>query len=97
MASLDSTDVQAALRTKLGCTEKATDHYRYTLYDDDGTVLGSTKISLGAKHTIGDVLIGLMARQMRLGTSGNLVGLVKCTKSREECLAIIRSIASQRR
>ena len=96
MAALDSNDVRDALKTKLGCKETATDHYRYTLYGEDGTVLGSTKVSLGAKHTIGDVLIGVMARQLRIGTAANFVGMVKCTKTREECLAVIKSITSQR-
>ncbi len=94
MAALDSDDVRRALKTKLGCVEQKTDHYRYVLYDE-GRIVGTTKVPLGAKHTIGDALIAKMARQLRIGTSSNFVQMVSCAKSREDSLAIIRSVAAQ--
>ncbi|SRR5579885_1291030 len=97
MGALDSERVKSALMTKLKCRQDESDHHRYLLYAEDGkTILASTKISHGRRHDIGDALISLMARQMRLGTKANFVGMVQCTLSREDCLRIIRSVSSQR-
>lgn len=97
MAALDSERVKSALTSKLKCRVQESDHHRYILYDDDEkTILASTKISHASKHDIGDTLISLMARQMRLGTKANFIGMVQCTLSREQCLAIIKSMSSQR-
>jgi hypothetical protein len=94
MASLDSDEVRSQLKTKMRCTEETGDHYSYTLYDDDGkTILARTKISLGAKHTLGDTLIHLMTRQLKFGTAKNLIAMVKCYKTREEILAIVKSLS----
>ncbi len=91
MASLDSDKVKGALKQKMGCVEEREhDHIRYVLMDGD-RILCRTKVSHGPKHTIGEVLIAKMARQFKLGTSANFVAMVQCTKSREECLAIIRA------
>jgi len=92
MPSLDSDKVQHELKSKLGCKEETgKDHYWYLLEDENGRLISKTKISLGPKHIIGDSLITKMSRQIRLVTAANFVGMVKCTRSREECLAIIRS------
>jgi hypothetical protein len=94
MAALDSDDVRSVLKGKMRCPEEAGDHYWYTLLDDDGkTILGRTHVSLGAKHTITDTLIHLMARQLHLGTSGNFVKMVRCSLDRKDCLEIIRSLS----
>jgi len=91
MPALESDKVRQELRNKLGCTEeRGRDHYRYVLREKQGKILSVTKVSLGAKHTIGSQLISLMTRQIRLGTSANFVGMVACTKTRDECLEIIR-------
>jgi hypothetical protein len=93
MASLDSDKVRKELQTKLGCKEETgKDHYWYILRDNKGEFLSSTKVSLGPKHTIGDTLISKMTRQIRLGTAANFVGMVNCTKTREECLAVVYSL-----
>jgi hypothetical protein len=90
MATLESDKVRKMLVTKLGCIEvTGKDHYTYILHDASGKILSRTKVSLGAKHTIGDVLIPLMSRQIKLGTSANFVGMVNCSKSKEDCLEII--------
>jgi hypothetical protein len=97
MAALDSERVKSALISKLKCKQDESDHHRYILYDRDGkTILASTKISHGSKHDIGDTLLSLMARQMRLGTKANFVGMVQCTLSYEDCLTIIKSMSSQK-
>jgi hypothetical protein len=94
MAALDSDDVRSMLKTKMRCPEEKSDHYWYTLFDDDGkTILGRTHVSLGAKHVLGETLIHLMTRQLHFGTSGNFVKMVRCTLDREDCLAIIRSLS----
>ena|SRR6266568_5823645 len=91
MPTLNSEDVRSALVNKLGCREERDkDHIWFILYDGE-TVLARTKISHGPRHDIGDDLITLMKRQRRLGTSKNFVGMVVCTLSKEECMAIIRS------
>ena len=95
MASLESDKVRRALASKLGCKEEnAKDHIWFLLRDEKGKLLSKTKISHGPKHRIGDTLIGKMTRQIMLGTSSNFVSLVNCTKTREECLAIIKSSAT---
>lgn len=92
MAILDSEKTRRQLTTKLGCEEDpGKRHIFFTLRDTDGTVLGRTKISHGPRHDIGDRIVCLMARQLRLGTSGNLAGLVDCSKTQQECLTIIRA------
>jgi hypothetical protein len=95
MAALDSDRVRTALETKLGCKPDETDHHRFVLRDEDGTILASTKISHGPKHSIGPTLIAKMARQIRLGTSANFVAMVKCPLTRDECLTIIRSLSTR--
>jgi len=92
MAKLDSEETRKKLTGKLGCEENTQkDHIWFTLRDQDGTILGRTKISHGPRHDIGDTLISLMAKQLRLGSANNLKGLVDCSKTREECEEIIRS------
>jgi len=91
MACLDSDKVKQQLKDKLRCEEIHKDHSWYVLKDDEGKILSRTKISLGAKHSIGPKLLSLMARQLRLATAANLAGMVNCNKSRKECLEIIRS------
>jgi hypothetical protein len=91
MAALDSDKVRNALKEKMGCVEeRGGDQIRYILYDG-GKILCRTKISHGPKHTIGSTLIAKMAQQFKLGTSANFAAMVHCTKSREECLAMIRA------
>jgi len=92
MAKLDSEKTRRQLTSKLGCKENpGRDHIWFTLYDQDGTVLSRTRISHRPRHDISDTLVSKMSKQLKLGTSGNLTGLVDCSKTREECLQIIRA------
>ncbi len=95
MAALDLDRVRAALTAKLGCKPDETDHHRYVLRDEHGTVLAYTKVSHGPKHVIGPTLISKMARQMRLGPSINFVMMVRCELHREACIEIIKQLSSQ--
>jgi len=92
MPCLDSDKVKQQLVKKLGCSEQTgRDHYWYILQDTDGKIISRTKISLGPKHEIGPKLASMMARQIGLVTAANLAGMVDCSKSKEECLEVIRS------
>jgi hypothetical protein len=94
MAALDSDKVSSALKEKMGCVEeRGNDHIRYILWDGD-MILCRTKISHSPKHIIGPTLVAKMAQQFRVGTSANFVAMVQCTKSKQECLAIIRAATS---
>lgn len=94
MAVVDSENAQKALMRKLGCNEHPEgDHIRYVLRDETGTILSSTYISHGSRHDIRDGLISKMAKQLRLGTSANFVGMVNCSKSKEECIEIIKALS----
>jgi hypothetical protein len=95
MAALDSEEVKKALKNKLGCIEEVDgDHIRYSLWEN-GKLLSRTKISHGPRHTIGDTLVSKMSRQIKLGTNSNFVGMVSCSLSKEKCVEIIRTLASQ--
>lgn len=91
MASLDSDEVKRQLKTKLGCEEQIDRDHIWYILRDGGKMLSRTKISHGAKHSLGDTLINKMAHQIKLGTNSNFVGMVSCSKSKEDCLTIIRS------
>jgi hypothetical protein len=93
MATLESDVVHDKLTNKLHCKvdTKKKDHDWYFVHDTNGTFLSSTFMSKGAKHTLGDKLVGNMARQLCLGTSANFVNFVACQIDKGECLAIIRA------
>jgi hypothetical protein len=94
MAALDSEETRRELTRKLGCQEvREGRHIRFILYDDDGTILTRTHISHRPRHTLPDNLVSRMARQIGLGKASNLVGLVDCSKSGEECLRLVREAA----
>jgi len=90
MATLESDEVDSALGGKLGCEvdRKKRDHNWYWV-KDQGRYVTSTKISKGARHTLGNDLVLLMARQLGLGVAGNLVKFVKCKIDKPECMKII--------
>jgi hypothetical protein len=92
MPKLDSEKTRRQLTSKLGCKEDhGRDHIWFTLYDQDGTVLSRTRISHRPRHDISGILVSKMSKQLKLGNSANLTGLIDCSKTRDECLQIIRS------
>lgn len=97
MATLESDKVHTALSVKLGCETDMTkrDHDWYLVKESE-IFLSSTFMSKGSKHTLNAPLVSKMAKQLKLGGAGNLVKLVDCTLSKEECLAIIRDAAGVR-
>jgi len=88
--SLDSDEVAKVLLDKMGAKTENKSHKFFYIYDDDGTRVAQTWISHGSRHSIDGSLLTLMARQLRLDVSRNLVKLVDCTLSRDEALAIIK-------
>lgn len=93
MPTLESDKIRTALTVKLGCIEKPDkDHSWFLLYDEKKLV-SRTCMSHGSKHTITEDLISKMSKQIKLGTISNFVGMVSCTKSKEDCLKVIKSQA----
>jgi hypothetical protein len=92
MATLQSDKVHTALETKLGCEVDTTkrDHNWYFV-NDGQTVLASTKISKGSKHTLDDSMVSKMGKQLKLGGGGNFAKFVVCTLSKDGALALIRA------
>lgn len=89
MAALERTDVVASLLKK-GFEEGPGDH-DYLKLIVGGRYTGIyTKVSRGSKYrTLGDALVGQMARQVKL-KKAEFVDLVGCAISGEQYLAILR-------
>jgi len=65
--------------------------WRYAIYNEQGSQVSATRLSKGAKHTLGSSRVSLMARQLGLNTSQQFIDLVSCSLSREDALKIIES------
>ena len=78
MAVLDSQEARRQFRSKLRAEEDASsrDHYFY-LFRIGDTVVATTKISRGPRHTISDDLVARMARQLGV-TAKALADAVSC-------------------
>jgi hypothetical protein len=74
-------DVAAGLRKK-GFVERANRHKRYVLWVKEKKTAIFTEISHGEKE-IGDPLLGVMARQLKISRS-QFLDLIDCPLSREE-------------
>ena len=91
MATLESDKVDAALRNKMKAERRDSVDWRYIVYNEQGKQLSVTRISKGAKHTLGASRISLMARQLGLDNAKQLVDLVSCSLGREAALRIIEA------
>jgi hypothetical protein len=67
-------------------------HRRYTFRDADGTVLGQTVMSR-SHRTIGDNLIGIMARELGVRAT-DFRGALNCPVSREAFYLLMRGSTS---
>ena len=65
--------------------------WRFVIYNDQGIQLSVTRLSKGAKHTLSDSRVSLMARQLGFRSGQQFSNFVNCTLSREEALKIIES------
>ena len=91
MATLDSNDVDRALRRKMEATRLDRADWYYKIYNDKGIFVSSTSISKGSKETLRGNRVKDMTRQLGLDTSEQLVELVRCTLNRNDALKIMET------
>lgn len=89
MATLESDNVDRALRSKMKADRKDRADWYYIIRNDQGIQIASTSISKGSKETLRAGRVSAMARQLGLDTAQQLVDLIKCPLSREDALKII--------
>lgn len=88
MANLERDEIEAGLLRK-GFAEAPGDHKYFKLYVDGKYTGIQTKVSRGKKYkTLGDDLISVMARQLKL-TKGQFLDLIRCPLSRDAYLALL--------
>jgi len=89
MPALESDKVDKSLKGKMKAevSNEPGDRY-YVISDDKGTVVASTSMSKGSKHTIDASMVSTMAREMKLKPA-EMADMVACTLSREGVLAAI--------
>lgn len=81
--------IEKALREKGFCVEET--HHRYFHHTVDGKKSGvSTNMSHGSDDDIGDNLVNMMKRQLRLQTTKQARDLFQCPMSGEEYIELLR-------
>jgi hypothetical protein len=83
----DAKEIGAGLKKK-GFLPRENDHTFYHLFIDGRKTIISTKISHGEKE-IGDKLLAMMGRQLRL-SKRDFLALIDCPLSFEEYLKLLR-------
>ena len=91
MSGLESNKVERCLLNKMKAERRDSFDWRYIIYNDQGKQISATRLSKGAKHTLGPKRVREMAHQIGLHTAQQFVNLVQCTLSREAALAIIET------
>ncbi len=89
MAGLESDKVEKALLGKMQAVRKEGRDWQYIMYNDQGKQVSRTRLSKGAKHSLGPNRVSEMAHQLGLETSQQFQDLVRCVMSREKALEII--------
>ncbi len=89
MAGLDSDKVEKALIKKMQAVCRESKDRQYIIYNDQKKQVSRTRLSQGARHSLGANRVSEMAHQLGLETSKQFRDLVDCTLSREEALKII--------
>ncbi len=89
MAGLESNKVEKALLGKMQAERREGRDWQYIIYDDQKKQVARTRLSKGAKHSLGPNRVNEMAHQLGLETSQQFHDLVRCTLSRERALEII--------
>ncbi len=89
MAGLESNKVEKALLGKMRAERREGRGWQYIIYNDQQKQVARTRLSKGAKHSLGPNRVNEMAHQLGLETSQQLHDLVHCTLSREKALEII--------
>lgn len=81
--------IEKALRQKGFCVEET--HHKYFHHTVDGKKSGiSTYMSQGSDDDIGDNLINMMKRQLRLKTINQARDLFQCPMTKEEYIDFLR-------
>lgn len=94
MPALERDDVEASLRQK-GFEQEENDHKFFKLMVGGQYTGIYTKTSRGKKYkTLGNDLVGKMARQLRL-TTGQFVELVECSISYEQYVVLLRELGEE--
>ncbi len=91
MGTLESNEVDKALRSKMKAERLDRPDWFYKIYNENDVFISSTSMSQGSKHTLRANRISEMARQLGLSTSQQFIDLVSCTLSREAALKIIQT------
>ncbi len=91
MAGLESDKVERALLRKMQAVRREGKDWQYIIYNDQKKQVSRTRLSKGAKHSLGPNRVSEMAHQLGLKTSQQFIDLVNCSLSREKALEIMES------
>lgn len=89
MAGLDSDKVERALLRKMKAVRREGKDWQYIIYNDQGKQVARTRLSKGARHSLGPNRVAEMAHQLGLETPQQFRDLVSCTLSRDDALEIM--------
>jgi len=89
MAGLESDKVERALLRKMQAVRREGKDWQYIIYNDLKKQVSRTRLSKGAKHSLGPNRVSEMAHQLGLKTSQQFIDLVNCPLSREKALEIM--------
>jgi len=89
MAGLESDKVEKMLLRKMHATRRESKDVHYIIYNDQKKQASKTRLSKGAKHSLGPNRVSEMAHQLGLETSKQFHDLVNCILSRDDALKII--------
>jgi hypothetical protein len=89
MAGLESDKVERALLRKMQAVRREGKDWQYIIYNDQKKQVSRTRLSKGAKHSLGPNRVSEMAHQLGLKTSQQFIDLVNCPLSREKALEIM--------
>lgn len=89
MAGLESDKVEKALLRKMKAERREGKDWRYIIYNDERKQVARTRLSKGAKQSLGPNRVNEMAHQLGLETSQQFIKLVSCALSREDALKIM--------
>jgi hypothetical protein len=89
MAGLESDKVEKALLKKMQAECRDGKDLLYIIYNEQHQQIARTRLSKGAKHSLGPHRVSEMAHQLGLETSRQFHDLVNCTLSRKQALEIM--------
>ncbi len=96
MAGLESNKVEKALLNKMQAVRREGRDWKYIIYNDQQKQVSRTRLSKGAKHSLGPNRVSEMAHQLGLETAQQFHDLVNCPLSRKEALEIMERSLTDR-